>query len=125
MLYPQTKADSLKGNPNGCWDWWGYDDANYSKKSGRQMAALKKMVDRVISASTGGGTNPPPVDPPPSGGTCFTATNYAHVTAGRAHNSAGYALANGSNQSMGLNNTFYTTTLKQTGTNYYVIGTCN
>ncbi len=122
VLYPQTKADPLKGNPNGCWDWWGYDDANYSKKSGRQMAALKKMVDRVISASTG---NPPPVDPPPAGGTCFTATNYAHVQAGRAHASAGSALANGSNQNMGLNNTFYSTTLKQTGTNYYVIGTCS
>ena len=125
VLYPQAKADTLKGNPNGWWDWGGYDDANYAKKSGRQMAALKKMVDRVISVSTGGGTNPPPVDPPPSGGTCFTATNYAHVAAGRAHDSMGTALANGSNQSMGLDNLFYSTTLKQTGTNYYVIGTCN
>jgi poly(3-hydroxybutyrate) depolymerase len=46
------------------------------------------------------------------------------VTAGRAHDSMGTAYANGSNQSMGLDNTFYTTTLKKTGTNYYVIGTC-
>jgi poly(3-hydroxybutyrate) depolymerase len=56
--------------------------------------------------------------------TCYTSSNYAHVTAGRAHDSGGYALANGSNQNMGLDNTFYTTTLKKTGTNYYVIGTC-
>jgi poly(3-hydroxybutyrate) depolymerase len=56
--------------------------------------------------------------------TCYTSSNYAHVTAGRAHNSGGYALANGSNQNMGLNNTFYSKTLKKTGTNYYVIGTC-
>ena len=62
----------------------------------------------------GGGTTPQ----------CFTASNYAHTTAGRAHQSGGYALANGSNQNMGLWNTFVTTTLKQTGTNYYVIGTC-
>lgn len=55
---------------------------------------------------------------------CFTATNYAHTTAGRAHQSGGYALANGSNQNMGLWNVFVTTTLKQTGPNYYVIGTC-
>jgi len=55
---------------------------------------------------------------------CFTASNYAHTTAGRAHQSGGYALANGSNQNMGLWNVFVTTTLKQTGTNYYVIGTC-
>nr|AAA65705.1 poly(3-hydroxybutyrate) depolymerase A precursor [Paucimonas lemoignei] len=56
--------------------------------------------------------------------TCYTSSNYAHVTAGRAHNSSGYALANGSNQNMGLNNTFYTSTLKQTSPGYYVIGTC-
>ena len=56
--------------------------------------------------------------------TCFTASNYAHTTAGRAHQSGGYALANGSNQNMGLWNTFVITTLKMTGTNYYVIGTC-
>ena len=56
--------------------------------------------------------------------TTTTASNYAHVTAGRAHNSGGYALANGSNQNMGLNNTFYTSTLAQTAAGYYVIGNC-
>lgn len=55
---------------------------------------------------------------------CFTASNYAHVTAGRAHQSGGYALANGSNQNMGLWNIFVTKTLKQTGANYFVLGTC-
>jgi len=55
---------------------------------------------------------------------CFTASNYAHTTAGRAHVSGGFALANGSNQNMGLWNVFVTTTLKQTGPNYYVIGSC-
>jgi len=56
--------------------------------------------------------------------TCYTANNYAHVQAGRAHQSGGYAYANGSNQNMGLWNLFVTTTLKQTGANYYIIGTC-
>jgi poly(3-hydroxybutyrate) depolymerase len=56
--------------------------------------------------------------------TCYTATNYAHVTAGRAHTTGGYTYANGSNQNMGLYNVYYTTTLKQTAPNYYVIGTC-
>jgi len=55
---------------------------------------------------------------------CFTASNYAHTVAGRAHQSGGYTYANGSNQNMGLWNVFVTTTLKQTGSNYYVIGTC-
>lgn len=56
--------------------------------------------------------------------TCYTASNYAHTTAGRAHQSLGVTYANGSNQNMGLWNLFVTTTLKQTGPNYYVIGTC-
>ena len=59
-----------------------------------------------------------------SAAVCFTASNYAHTTAGRAHQSGGYTYANGSNQNMGLWNVFVTTTLKQTATNYYVIGTC-
>jgi poly(3-hydroxybutyrate) depolymerase len=59
-----------------------------------------------------------------SAAVCYTASNYAHTTAGRAYTAGGYTYANGSNQNMGLWNTFVTTTLKQTGTNYYVIGTC-
>ncbi len=56
--------------------------------------------------------------------TCTTSSNYAHVVAGRAYHSLGYAKANGSNQNMGLYNTYNTTTLKQIAANYYVIGTC-
>ncbi|MFE9204735.1 PHB depolymerase family esterase [Micromonospora sp. NPDC007230] len=62
--------------------------------------------------------SPTPTTPP----ACVTASNYAHVSAGRAYQSGGYAYALGSNQKMGLYNTFYTTTLKQTGPNYWVIG---
>lgn len=53
-----------------------------------------------------------------------TASNYAHVQAGRAHDSGGYALANGSNQNMGLDNLFVSKTLAQTAQGYYVIGNC-
>lgn len=287
VLYPQLTTRS--GNPNGCWDWWGYDDSNYAKKNGRQMAAVKAMADRIASpalpapqnpavtgatessvalawqavagaagynvyrnngnitatpvqtvsytdtglaagtsyayrmravdaagregaasASVSGKTPgaPPPVPSPTGlsvdnvsatsvslswkpvphvagynvfyrtdstgsryaqangslitapaytvGGlaadaayrfvvraqnsaqassgssnevtartaaavACYTASNFTHVQAGRAHAAKGFALANGSNQSMGLNNTFYVTTLKQTGANFYVI----
>lgn len=117
MLYPQTSNAAT----NGCWDWWGYDNANYAKKSGPQMLAIKGMVDRLASGT--GGTEPPPPPPPPSC-TSFTASNYAHTTAGRAYASFGVTYAKGSNQNMGLWNVFTTTTLKQTATNYYVIGTC-
>jgi poly(3-hydroxybutyrate) depolymerase len=139
VLYPYQVSSSTPNNPNGCWDWWGFEGSNYALKSGPQMAAIKKMVDRVQSGSTStpaptptpNGTPTPtptgtPVPTPTPTATpapaCYTATNYAHVQAGRAHDSGGYALANGSNQNMGLDNVFYQTTLKKTGTNYYVIG---
>lgn len=56
-------------------------------------------------------------------GACYNSSNYNHVAAGRAHSGGSYAYANGSNQNMGLNNTFYTTKLRKTNTNYYVIDT--
>ncbi|MWA05999.1 PHB depolymerase family esterase [Actinomadura sp. LD22] len=71
-----------------------------------------------------GSTGTDPGDPGDPGGwtpQCFTATNYAQVTAGRAHTSGGYTYANGSNQNMGLYNVFVTHTLKETSENYYVI----
>ena len=70
----------------------------------------------TVTATTGGGYTP----------TCYRASNYAHVTAGRAHDSGGYALANGSNQNLGLDNVYYTNTLEETAPNYYVInnGVC-
>jgi len=58
-------------------------------------------------------------------GACFTASNYAHTTAGRAYVVLGLTYAKGSNQNMGLWNVFSTTKLRQTGSNYYVIdNTC-
>jgi poly(3-hydroxybutyrate) depolymerase len=196
VLYPQTNQTAI----NSCWDWWGYDNANYAKKSGPQIAAVKAMVDRLgsgtppssLPAPTGVGTsgatdtsmviswaavtgagdyniyrngtrvNAAPVaatqytdtglapattyqwtvtavdadggesaqSAPASGtttgtaATCYTASNYAHVNAGRAHMYFGYTYANGSNQNMGLWNVFVITTLKRTGPNDYVIGTC-
>lgn len=73
-------------------------------------------VSAAATGTTLAGSTPP--------ATCYTASNYAHVQAGRATTSGGYAYAKGSSQNMGLYNVFYTTTLKMTGTNYYVIGTC-
>lgn len=51
--------------------------------------------------------------------TCVTASTYAHVVAGRAYQSGGYAYALGSNQNLGLYNTFYTATLKQSSPGYW------
>lgn len=124
VLYPQTKdfytVSSTDGNPNGCWNWWGFGGvSNYAEKSAPQLLALKRMVDRV----TGQGPLPPP--PPPV--QCFTTANYWHVQAGRAHlsGSAAFARANGSNDAMGYYNVWDVTTLKRIGLNYYVVGSCN
>jgi poly(3-hydroxybutyrate) depolymerase len=57
MLYPQTSAAAT----NSCWDWWGYDSANYAQKSGPQMLAIKAMVDQLSSGSA------PSSLPPPNG----------------------------------------------------------
>ncbi|MEU8617749.1 PHB depolymerase family esterase [Streptomyces sp. NPDC048623] len=65
----------------------------------------------VTATTTGGGYTP----------TCYTASNYAHTTAGRAYQSGGYTYANGSGQAMGLWNTFTTHTLKETSPGYFVI----
>ncbi len=212
VLFPQTRVDRTSrqtaasgslGNPNGCWDWVGWYGADFARRSGVQVTAIKAMVDRLASGgSTGGGSLPAPtgvatsnatdtrmtiawgavdgaaayrvfrngapiagdpvagtsttdtglapattyqwsvaaldaggvqgaVSAPATGtttgtpaATCTTASNYAHVAAGRAHRSAWQVYANGSNQAMGLWNVFVTTTLKQTGPGYYVIGTC-
>lgn len=52
---------------------------------------------------------------------CFTESNYQQTVDGHAYQSGGYTYANGSNQNMGLWNTFATHTLEETGPNYYVI----
>jgi poly(3-hydroxybutyrate) depolymerase len=99
----------------------GYTDAGLAPATSYsyQVAAVGNGgVESARSATVTGSTA--------SGFTCTatTSSNYAHVQAGRAHDSGGYALANGSNQNMGLDNLFYTATLAQTAPGYYVIGNC-
>jgi poly(hydroxyalkanoate) depolymerase family esterase len=77
---------------------WTVSAVDSSGKEGARSAS--------VTASTTGGTTTP---------VCVTANNYAHVTAGRAHVSGGYAYTNGSNQNMGLYNVFVTHTLRRTG----------
>lgn len=49
VLYPQVVSMNPK-NPNGCWDWWGYTNSDYSVRSGRQLSAVRAMVDRLTSS---------------------------------------------------------------------------
>ena len=48
VLYPQIRVTSP--NPNGCWDWWGYTGEGYYGQNGKQMRAVKVMVDRILGA---------------------------------------------------------------------------
>ncbi|NCP63319.1 MAG: polyhydroxybutyrate depolymerase [Paraglaciecola sp.] len=45
VLYPQTKNSTfLPLNPQGCWDWWGYTDADYATRDGLQIKAVSQMA---------------------------------------------------------------------------------
>jgi poly(3-hydroxybutyrate) depolymerase len=48
VLYPQaTPQNGAIGNPQGCWDWWGYlgpGDIEYATKNGPQMRTIMAMV---------------------------------------------------------------------------------
>lgn len=111
VLYPQ--ATTMAGNPRGCWDWWGYQSAQYPLKSGPQMTAVVAMV-RALSGETQPGPGPDPVPD------CVTASNYAHTIAGRAYASFGLTYALGSNQALGLWNTFTASSLRQTAPAHWV-----
>ncbi len=63
VLYPQsmpTLGLRLPMNPNGCWDWWGYNDTQdistlgakagtYATKDGVQIAAVWRMVEKLTN----------------------------------------------------------------------------
>lgn len=42
VLYPQAKV--WIGNPQGCWDWWGYSGEHYADKQGKQIHAIVNML---------------------------------------------------------------------------------
>ncbi|WP_414939197.1 esterase/lipase family protein [Amycolatopsis sp. cmx-11-51] len=91
-------------------------------KDATAFAAMRAFIVAHENPPTGTATPTSTTAPPTStpSGQCFSGSNYSHVVAGRAHNSYGYALANGSDQNLGLNNLYTATKLRQTGTNYYV-----
>lgn len=59
VLYPQTG----KGATNSCWDWWGYDNANYAKKSAPQMKAIVAMLEHLSRSPTPEKVPPVPGSP--------------------------------------------------------------
>ncbi len=56
VLYPQAAIIELSiwngfglygGNPNGCWDWWGYGSGDYLTRNAPQMAAIARMAEAL------------------------------------------------------------------------------
>jgi poly(3-hydroxybutyrate) depolymerase len=58
VLFPQVKPTLQPLNPLGCWDWWGYEGSDYATRDGRQIAAVRAMIDALI-AGPGGADAPP------------------------------------------------------------------
>ena len=44
VLYPQAIASVIPDNPEGCWDWWGYDGPDFAVKTAPQMVTIMNMV---------------------------------------------------------------------------------
>jgi poly(3-hydroxybutyrate) depolymerase len=61
LLYPQAAAIYPFTNPNACWDWFAYDDTRYAQKNGRQLAAVKRMVDRLTGVAAVAAITPAPL----------------------------------------------------------------
>ncbi|MDR2625866.1 MAG: hypothetical protein LBC37_05995 [Zoogloeaceae bacterium] len=65
ILYPQAASTSLvlagtgllPMNPNGCWDWWGYNDSgdkkagHYATQQGAQIAAVWRMAQALANSA--------------------------------------------------------------------------
>jgi Esterase PHB depolymerase len=49
VLYPQTIATTA--NPYACWDFWGYDSAQFDTQAAPQMAMTRAMIAKLASAS--------------------------------------------------------------------------
>ena len=113
VLYPQATA--TVANPKGCWDWWGYDDVNFTGKSGGQMVAIKTMIDRVVSGNASA----------PFTCSHWYDSNYAHVYYGRAYvGGDGQAYAVNSNQYLGFYSSMAYTDVRRTSAGYFAYGTC-
>ena len=48
VLFPQLAPSYQPLNPNGCWDWWGYEGDWYAVKGGPQMLAVRAMVADLL-----------------------------------------------------------------------------
>lgn len=48
VFYPQVVKNYVLGNPNSCWDWWGYTGPQFNNKQSVQMSIVYKMIEEII-----------------------------------------------------------------------------
>ncbi|AZZ37175.1 hypothetical protein CIK05_10370 [Bdellovibrio sp. qaytius] len=48
VFYPQAVKNYILGNPNSCFDWWGYTGPEYHTKNSVQMNIVYKMIKDLI-----------------------------------------------------------------------------
>jgi poly(3-hydroxybutyrate) depolymerase len=53
LLFPQLLPSFQPLNPNGCWDWWGYEGEDYATQAGPQIRAVRAMIADLMSATSG------------------------------------------------------------------------
>jgi hypothetical protein len=103
-------------------------DAGTERDAGVDAGRDAGLVDSGVDAARDAGSADAGADAG-SPSTCVehTASNYAHERAGRGTRCGSfrsYVCANGSGESMGLWNTFATTTLREEPSGYFAIGRC-
>lgn len=49
ILFPQTQitSENYPGNPNGCWDWYGWTGSNYATNQGSEPSWLIQQINLV------------------------------------------------------------------------------
>jgi poly(3-hydroxybutyrate) depolymerase len=52
LLFPQVKPSFQPLNPNGCWDWWGYEGEAYATQAGPQVRAVRGMIADLLGEAT-------------------------------------------------------------------------
>jgi poly(3-hydroxybutyrate) depolymerase len=48
LLFPQIEPSFQPLNPNGCWDWWGYEGEAYATQAGAQVRAVRSMIADLL-----------------------------------------------------------------------------
>ena len=121
VLYPQAVSTSTMGsgssalfpNMNGCWDWIGWYGNDFDVKSGKQAAAMKKMIDRITS-----GFNP--IDAPMGLEVTATTDNSVSLSWSRVSSASGYNVYRNGIRANGdlISDTVFTDSNLDSGTTY-------